>query len=164
MTMTAASELYASLQPETLPLEFRPMHEFDVEQVIAIEHEIYPFPWTPGNFRDSIRAGNHCWLAEARGEAVGYGVMLVAAGEAHLLNLGVDRAWQRKGLGRRILQHLLARAREGGAEIMFLEVRPSNLPALALYADMGFTQIAKRRNYYPAHDGREDAVIMTLSL
>jgi ribosomal-protein-alanine acetyltransferase len=162
--MAAIYDFYAGRQPDIVPLAFRPMAAEDVETVIVLEREIYPFPWTPGNFRDAIQAGNSCWIAEADGETVGYGVMLVAAGEAHLLNLGVARPWQRKGLGRRILQHLIRSAREGSAEIMYLEVRPSNLPALALYEDIGFTQIAKRRNYYPAHDGREDAVIMTLPL
>lgn len=162
--MAAIYDFYAGHQPDIVPLAFRAMALEDVEAVITAEREIYPFPWTPGNFRDSIKAGNSCWIAEAEGEMVGYGVMLVAAGEAHLLNLGVARPWQRKGLGRRILQHLIRAARNGMAEIMYLEVRPSNLPALALYDDIGFIQIAKRRNYYPAHDGREDAVIMTLPL
>lgn len=162
--MAAIYDFYAGRQPEIVPLAFRSMVEADVAAVIAAEREIYPFPWTPGNFRDSIQANNSCWMVEADGEMVGYGVMLVAVGEAHLLNLGVARPWQRKGLGRRILQFLIRAARERGAEIMYLEVRPSNVPALALYEDIGFTQIAKRRNYYPAHDGREDAIIMTLPL
>ncbi len=162
--MAAIYDFYAGRQPEIIPLAFRHMAVEDIETVIAAEREIYTFPWTPGNFRDSIQANNSCWIAEADGETVGYGVMLVAVGEAHLLNLGVARPWQRKGLGRRILQHLIRSAREGSAEIMYLEVRPSNVPALALYEDIGFTQIAKRRNYYPAHDGREDAIIMTLPL
>lgn len=162
--MAAIYDFYAGRQPEILPLAFRPMTLEDIETVIAAEREIYPFPWTPGNFRDSVLAGNSCWIAESGGEMAGYGVMLVAAGEAHLLNLGVARPWQRKGLGRRVLQFLIRTAREGGAEIMYLEVRPSNTPALALYEDIGFTRVAKRRNYYPAHDGREDAIIMTLPL
>lgn len=160
--MNAVLDIYRDNTPPTL--DYRPMGQDDVEAVIAVEREIYPFPWTPGNFCDSIHARNQCWLASLEGIMAGYGVMLVAAGEAHLLNLGVAHAMQRQGIGRCMLQFLMAEAKKGGADIMYLEVRPSNLPALGLYESMGFAQVGRRKNYYPNHDGREDALVMTLPL
>lgn len=144
--------------------EFRTMTLLDVEAVMAVEQSVYPFPWTAGNFRDALKAGYDCWVLEAGGELMGYGVMMVAAGEAHLLTVAVAAGWQRQGLGRRIMDFLLETARGRGADFMFLEVRPSNGPALALYERMGFSVIARRKNYYPAPGGREDAVIMSRGL
>jgi ribosomal-protein-alanine N-acetyltransferase len=160
--MNAVTDAYRANTPPALA--YRPMAARDVDAVIAIERAVYPFPWTPGNFRDALDAGNACWLAHLEGELAGYGVMLVAAGEAHLLNLGVAPAWQRQGIGRCLLQFLIAAAKKDGAQIMYLEVRPSNRPALALYARLGFTGVGRRKRYYPCHDGREDALVMTLPL
>lgn len=143
---------------------FRPMRPGDIEPIMALEREVYSFPWTPGNFHDSLKAGYSCWVLEIGSYIVGYGVMMLAAGEAHLLNIAVGAQWQRQGLGRRLLQHLIRVAREYHAEMLFLEVRPSNRAARALYDDIGFSEIATRRHYYPAHDGREDAILMGLSL
>lgn len=136
----------------------------DLATVLEIENAIYLFPWTAGNFRDSLSAGYSCWTCEARGATVGYGVMMLAAGEAHLLNLGIACEWQGQGLGRAFLRHLIEVARRDGADMMFLEVRPSNTRAVGLYLDEGFNEIGMRRNYYPAANGREDAVLMGLSL
>lgn len=160
--MNALLDAYRANTPPALA--YRPMAVRDVDAVIAIERAVYPFPWTPGNFRDALAAGNACWLAHLDGALAGYGVMLAAAGEAHLLNLGVAPAWQRQGIGRCLLQFLIAEARKDGAQIMYLEVRPSNRPALALYASLGFTEVGRRKRYYPCHDGREDALVMTLPL
>ncbi len=143
---------------------FRPMGREDLGAVLAIECDVYPFPWTRGNFSDSLQAGYGCWVYEVNGAVVGYGVMMLAAGEAHLLNVAIARKWQRRGMGRKLMQHLIKVAREYHAEFMFLEVRPSNIAAHRLYEDLGFTEIVVRKNYYPAHKGREDAVIMGLSL
>ncbi|MDD5329560.1 MAG: ribosomal protein S18-alanine N-acetyltransferase [Sulfuricella sp.] len=143
---------------------FRPMRLADVEAVIAIECEIYPFPWSYGNFRDSLSAGHSCWIYEFGGRVIGYAVMMAAAGEAHLLNLGIAGDWQGRGMGRRFLLHLIGLAREYHAESMFLEVRPSNIPARRLYVTEGFREIALRKKYYPAEDGREDAILMELEL
>ena len=143
---------------------FRPMCLEDLETVMATEHQIYPFPWTFGNFRDSLSAGYSCWVYEHEGLMIGYGVMMLAAGEAHLLNLGIAQEWQRQGMGRKLLQHLIKVAREYHAEIMFLEVRPSNIAAIRLYEDTGFNEMAVRKSYYPSHNGREDAVLMGMSL
>jgi len=138
----------------------RPMRPGDLEPVVAIERSIYSHPWTLGNFRDSLHAGYSCWVLEGEGGLIGYCVMMVGVGEAHLLNLSVSPAWQRRGYGRGMLEHLLERAREWGAREMLLEVRPSNLAARALYADMGFREVSVRRGYYPAEAGREDAILM----
>lgn len=139
---------------------FRPMSLEDVEAVSAIESEIYPFPWSYGNFRDSLNAGYSCWIYEFGGLVIGYAVMMMAAGEAHLLNLGIAGDWQGRGMGRRFLLHLIRLAREYHADSMFLEVRPSNIAARRLYATEGFREIAVRKKYYPAEDGREDAILM----
>lgn len=143
---------------------FRPMSLEDVEAVVAIENEIYPFPWSYGNFRDSLAAGYSCWIHEFSGLVIGYAVMMMAADEAHLLNLGIAADWQGRGMGRRFLLHLIRLAREYHAASMFLEVRPSNIAARRLYATAGFREIAVRRRYYPAENGREDAILMELAL
>ncbi len=150
-------------QVRELPF-FRPMRMEDVDTVVSVEWQVYPFPWTRGNFRDSLNAGYSCWVYEQDGCLIGYGIMMVVVGEAHLLNIAVSRDWQGKGMGRRMLQHLIRMAREHGAEYMYLEVRPSNLVARRLYESVGFNEIGWRKNYYPADDGREDAVIMGLDL
>jgi ribosomal-protein-alanine N-acetyltransferase len=143
---------------------FRPMGYEDVEAVIAIESEIYPFPWSYGNFRDSLSAGYSCWIYEFGGLVIGYAVMMMAAGEAHLLNLGIAGDWQGRGMGRRFLLQLIRLAREYHASSIFLEVRPSNIAARRLYATEGFREIAVRKKYYPAENGREDAILMELVL
>jgi ribosomal-protein-alanine N-acetyltransferase len=143
---------------------FRPMAEQDLAGIIALERDIYPFPWTLGNFRDSLSAGYSCWVYESDSHLVGYAVMMAAAGEAHLLNLGIARAWQRQGLGRQFMQHLFKVAHDHHATTMFLEVRPSNVPAQRLYHSLGFRDIAMRKKYYPAEHGREDAIMMARHL
>src|SRR5688572_19973687 len=136
----------------------------DLEAIAAIEREVHAHPWTLGNFADSIEEGYHCWVAEHQSELVAYGVVTVGAGEAHLLNLTVARDWQRRGLGSQMTQFLLKLARDHGARLLFLEVRPSNAAARALYARSGFAEIGRRRDYYPAAEGREDAVVMQVNL
>jgi ribosomal-protein-alanine N-acetyltransferase len=142
----------------------RPMTEADLPRIHRIELASYDYPWSLGNFRDSMQAGYSTWVREAGyevgGEVIGYYVMTAAAGEAHLLNMTIAPSWRRHGLGRELLAHCLVAAREHGADCVFLEVRPSNLAALTLYRSIGFVELALRRNYYPARDGREDAVIM----
>jgi [ribosomal protein S18]-alanine N-acetyltransferase len=145
-------------------LQFAPMAESDLDAVLAIEREIYAFPWTRGNFRDSLRAGYSCWSARADGELIAYAVMMLAAGEAHLLNLSVAARRQRRGHGRALLAHLVAVARGHGARVLFLEVRPSNEAGKRLYSGFGFEQIGARRGYYPAQSGREDALVFSLNL
>ena len=101
---------------------------------------------------------------EHQSEIVAYGVLTVAAGEAHLLNLSVGREWQRRGLGSHMTRFMLKLARDHGAQLLFLEVRPSNAAARALYSRNGFAEIGRRRDYYPDGEGREDAVVMQVNL
>lgn len=145
-------------------LTFRPLSPADLEQIHHIEGSIYSHPWTLGNFKDSLHAGYSCWVVEHQASLAGYAVVMIAAGEAHLLNLSIAAHWQGCGFGRRFLQHLLDVALQHGATIMFLEVRQSNSRAQALYRRMGFQDYGVRKKYYPAFDGREDAVVMGLPL
>ncbi len=145
-------------------LRLRSMTAADLEAVSAIEARAYPFPWSLGIFRDCLRVGYRCWLYEHGERIVGYTIMSLAVGEAHILNLCIDPDYQGQGLGRRLLRRLLNLAREGGADTVFLEVRPSNPGALALYLSEGFNEIGRRPGYYPAADGREDALVLAAAL
>ena len=113
--------------------QYRRMAAADLDAVMAIENVIYPHPWTRGNFSDSLIAGYHCWVLEIAGELAGYAVVTIAAGEAHLLNLSIAAAWQRRGYGREMLAFLIKCARDFGVVRMFLEVRPSNAAGRSLY-------------------------------
>jgi ribosomal-protein-alanine N-acetyltransferase len=141
-----------------------PMREEDLAEVMAIESAIYSHPWTHGNFLDSLRAGYACRTWRLHGRLVGYFVLMAGAGEAHLLNLSVAEAEQRRGHGSAMLEEAIAAARSLGAGSLFLEVRPSNRPAQGLYTRFGFHEVAVRRGYYPAHSGREDALVLLLPL
>jgi ribosomal-protein-alanine N-acetyltransferase len=140
------------------------MLDEDLDEVLAIENAIYTHPWTKGNFSDSLRAGYDCRTWRLERALVGYFILMVAAGEAHLLNLSIAASHQRSGHGRALLREAVDLARRRGARSLFLEVRPSNLGAQALYTRFGFRRIAVRRGYYPAHSGREDALVFTLAL
>ena len=140
------------------------MQNSDLAGVMAIESAIYTHPWTRGNFGDSLRAGYQCWTWRLGNELIGYFVLLVAAGESHLLNLSVAAVRQRTGHGSALLKEAMRLARGRGAQHIFLEVRPTNLAAKALYSRFGFSEVAVRPNYYPAHAGREDALVLTLAL
>ncbi len=142
----------------------RPMRGSDLDVVLAIERAAYPFPWSEAIFRDCLRVGYCCWVMEVDQAVVGYGIMQVAAGESHLLNLCVHPAYHRQGFGRTLLKRLLALAREHHADITLLEVRPTNIAAVALYRAMGFNEVGVRRAYYPGHKGKEDALILARSL
>ena len=143
---------------------FRPLVEEDLETVMAVERDLYEHPWTPGNFRDSLNAGYSCWAMIGERGLIGYAVLMLGAGEAHLLNLSIARSAQRQHHGTRLLRHLVGVTRRYGASRLFLEVRPSNLAARALYARNGFVEVGTRRGYYPARKGREDAIVLTLAL
>ena len=145
-------------------LTCRPMTNEDLDAVWAIEQRIYAFPWTRGNFVDSLLAGYHCTVMERDTQMIGYAILSLGAGEAHLLNLSVDADWQGQGYGRDLLRHQLDVARGADARIMLLEVRPSNEVARALYRRFGFEQLTVRRGYYPDSKGREDALLLALRL
>jgi ribosomal-protein-alanine N-acetyltransferase len=152
-----------SAVPKEMP-RLEPMREADLAEVAAAESEIYAHPWSRGNFADSLRARYQCYTLRRGADLVGYFVLMVAAGEAHLLNLSVAAAHQRQGHGSALLVDLMRLARELGARTLFLEVRPSNLGAQALYRRFGFRRIGLRRGYYPAQGGREDALVLSVAL
>lgn len=145
-------------------VSYRPMQAADLATVADLEKSLYPFPWSIGNFRDSVNAGYDCWVACAGGRVIGYAVLMVALDEAHLLNIAIAAGWQNQGLGRAFLDFMLGAARAAKCQIVYLEVRPSNLVARHLYREAGFQQIAIRPSYYPAHAGREDALFLGITL
>lgn len=140
------------------------MQMADLDAIMAIEPTIYPYPWSRGNFSDSLNAGYSCWVLQQNQHMIGYAVLMPVLDEAHLLNLSIAATHQGQGLGRALLEHMLQIARRHGALNIFLEVRPSNRPALRLYENMGFNEMAIRRGYYPAKSGREDAILMGMAL
>jgi ribosomal-protein-alanine N-acetyltransferase len=145
-------------------LGFRPMRKEDLQQVQAIEALSYDFPWTLGIFRDCLRVGYCCWVVTLEARVIGYGVMSVALDECHLLNLCIHPAWRRYGLARKMVRRLLNLAKQHGAETAFLEARISNHGAITLYRQLGFVEVGRRRNYYPHQEGREDALVLSLTL
>jgi len=147
-----------------LRLEYLPMRAADVPGIVALERRIYPFPWTEGNFIDSISSGYSAWVCVEGGAVVAYAVMMRVLDEAQILTIGVAAERQRCGIGSALLEHLLRVAKVGGARRMFLEVRLSNLPAHGLYVRYGFAGIGRRAGYYPALNGREDAIVMARDL
>lgn len=140
------------------------MRSQDLEAISRIELSAYPHPWTLGIFRDCLSSGYECWVLDRLSEVIGYGVLSVAGAEAHLLNVCVAPSEQSRGQGRRILARLLDLARWHHVERIFLEVRPSNSQAIALYHSAGFNEIGRRPNYYPATRGREDALVMAMEM
>lgn len=147
----------AVLQPLT---RLRPMQLEDLDTIMAIETQIYSHPWSRGNYTDSLNAGYSCWVYEHNGQIIGYAVLMMALDEAHLLNISIARPFQRKGLGRALLNEMIAVARKHGALTLYLEVRASNKAARNLYESIGFNEFSIRKAYYPAAQGREDAVLM----
>ncbi|MDD2699973.1 MAG: ribosomal protein S18-alanine N-acetyltransferase [Sideroxydans sp.] len=139
----------------------RDMTEADLDAVLAIERVVHAHPWTLGNFSDALRSGYLCKVFETEaGELIGYALMMLAVDEAELLDIAIASSQQRKGMGKQLLHEMLALARRKEMRRMVLEVRASNAPALALYRSAGFSDIGLRRDYYPAHSGREDAILM----
>jgi ribosomal-protein-alanine N-acetyltransferase len=144
--------------------QVRVMRAEDLAVVSALEQLSYEFPWSAGIFGDCLRAGHSCWVLCVDTVVVGYGILSMGAGEAHVLNLCMDPAHRGQGLGRHLLRRLLDVARWNGAGQVFLEVRPSNPLAKTLYESVGFKEIGRRPRYYPARDGREDAIVMALEI
>lgn len=144
--------------------EFFPMNERDLDSVAALEASLQAFPWSRGNFADSLVAGHSAWVCRLGGDLIGFSVIMRVLDEAHLLNLGVCQRYQGQGHGARLLRHVMALARQHGAAKLFLEVRPSNERAVELYRHFGFNQIGVRRGYYPAAIGREDGLVFDKEL
>jgi ribosomal-protein-alanine N-acetyltransferase len=147
-------------------LVYAPMVVGDVDEVYELEKSVYPHPWTRGNFIDSLSSGYNAWtLRDSGGTLIGYFLIMGAVDEAHLLNVAVAGARQREGLGRYLLDKIAACARGLSMTSILLEVRPSNLRALKIYEQYGYTEIGRRKAYYPAHHGlREDAIVMRYTL
>lgn len=153
-------------------LQWSPMSIDDISSVMEIEQQAYPFPWTAGNFADSLRAGYDMQVLRERGVMIGYVVWMRVLREAHLLNIALSPARQRRGLGAWMMRQFLARLAGSDMDLVLLEVRPSNHAALALYRKFGFAQIGVRKGYYPNHAGepranahaREDALVMSLGI
>ncbi len=146
------------------PVAIRAMVHDDLAQVSDIERRSYDFPWSHGVFRDCLLAGYQCVVLERDGRVGGYSILSIAAGEAHILNLCVDPRYRAHGYGERLLDEVLLRARRADVAEIFLEVRPSNHAAIALYRKKGFHQIANRPAYYQAREGREDAAVLAKKL
>lgn len=165
---TASNErtkrMSAVLEGLNIEGEFRLIRESDLDSIIAIEESVYPFPWTRGIFEDCLNIGYLCWLFEVNEKIVAYAVMSVAVGEAHLLTIVVPTDEQGKGYGKKILNEMIRHAANDNASTMYLEVRISNKAAIQLYHQRGFNELGIRNNYYPADNGREDALILALDL
>jgi [ribosomal protein S18]-alanine N-acetyltransferase len=153
-----------SAQPRPRFALLRPLRLTDLPAIMDIEGRAYPFPWTEGVMRDCFKAGHQSAGLDLDGKLLGYGWISCAVGEAHILNVAVDPLHQGVGYGRRLMKRLLDVARWYRAEQVFLEVRPSNHGAIQLYRSMGFSQVGLRRGYYPAREGREDALVFSLAL
>jgi ribosomal-protein-alanine N-acetyltransferase len=144
--------------------QLRPMREVDLAQVVQVEELSYEFPWTLGIFRDCLRVGYDCYVYQGPSGLIGHGVMSVAAGECLILNICVHPGWQRRGLGRQMVEFLLEVARSRKTVMALLEVRMSNTAAHRLYRSLGFNEVGMRHKYYPGRNGREDAIILAREL
>lgn len=142
----------------------RPMEIADLKAVIEVETAAYDYPWSENIFRDCLRVGYYCCVLETSDGVVGHGIMSYAIGECHLLNVCIHPDFQKRGLGRKMVLHLLQVARRNRSRVAFLEVRMSNDAAYRLYQDLGFSEVGIRKDYYPAAHGREDAMILALDL
>ncbi len=147
-----------------IAVEFFPMNERDLDTVAALEASLQVFPWSRGNFADTLGVGHSAWVLRVGGDLIGFSVVMTVIDEAHLLNIGVCQRYQGQGYGARLLRHAMENARLNHVSKLFLEVRPSNERAVELYRHFGFRQIGLRKGYYPATLGREDALIFDKEL
>ena len=142
----------------------RAMGADDLDAVTALEASLQEFPWSRGNFADSLAAGHGVQVLRLGADLVGFSMVMSVVDEAHLLNVGIDRRHQGHGHGARLLRRIIDDARAAGALRLLLEVRRSNQQATAFYRHFGFAQIGVRRAYYPAAAGREDALVFDKEL
>lgn len=140
------------------------MNEADLDRIMAVETRAYAYPWTRKIFSDCIRQPYHCLMYEEAEQIRAYCVLMQAVDELHILNLTVNPDFQRRGLGTHLLYTIETIAQNLQANECFLEVRPSNIAALRLYSQQGFNEMGLRKHYYPAQQGREDAVLMGKTL
>ncbi|MCP4187212.1 MAG: ribosomal protein S18-alanine N-acetyltransferase [Gammaproteobacteria bacterium] len=140
-------------------ISFRRMDIGDIDTVILVEKQVYEYPWTETIFNDCIRVGYDCWLASIEDKIIGHAVISVAAGESHILNISVAKTYQGQSVGKRFIEFLVDIAKTKKAEVIMLEVRPSNVKAIHCYNAAGFNEIGCRKDYYPAGEGREDALL-----
>ena len=163
----ADRDFYAKVFPGSVSrtdlLRLRTMMRSDLPAVMTIERQNYVFPWDEDIFTDCFKVGYGCWVCEENDKILGYCIMTMGVGEAHVLNISVAAEEQGKGVGRKMMEMLIEIAK-GEAETLFLEVRPSNHGAIALYRKLGFNEIGTRKGYYPAENGREDAIMFALEL
>jgi len=145
-------------------LSFRPMVLDDIPFILPIELSAYPFPWTEDILQNCVKLGYECWVVIFDNTIIGYSVMLIAVDECHILNLCINPTQQQRGYGKALLQHILTIAKQKSVQRCLLEVRPSNIAAYQLYLQQGFELIGIRKAYYPAKDGREDALVLQLVL
>ena len=141
-------------------VEIRTMSYTDLKSVITVEKKAYPHPWTLGIFRDCLRIGYNAWVMTLDKEIIGYGIVMLSPGEAHILNICIEPDFQKKGLGRYLLRHILKKSKQTDVDMVLLEVRRSNAGAQQLYQSEGFHELGVRKAYYPADNGREDAIIL----
>ena len=146
-------------------LKLREMAMADLPQLMVLENTNYDFPWTEGVFADCLRVNGYCcWGFQRADEIVGYAVLSVAAGEAHVLNITIRKQYRNQGLAKRLMGRMQTLAAEQGADMLFLEVRATNKSAISLYISLGFNEIGHRRGYYPAAQGREDALLFARAI
>jgi ribosomal-protein-alanine N-acetyltransferase len=144
----------------TAMVEIRTMKYADLKRVISVEKKAYPHPWTIGIFRDCLRVGYHAWVMTLDNDIIGYGIVMLSPGEAHILNICISPDYQKKGLGRHLLRYMLKKMNQTDVDMALLEVRRSNEHAQELYKSEGFHELGVRKGYYPADKGREDAIIL----
>lgn len=165
----ADKEFYAQVFPDSVDrkdlMRLRRMRHEDLPFILEIEAKNYKFPWSEGIFRDCLKSASYsCWICEELDVIVGYSLVSMAVGEAHIMNICVDPDIQKQGVGSKLLENMIELASKK-AETIFLEVRPSNKTAVSLYKKRGFTEIGVRKGYYPVENGkREDAVMLALDL
>ncbi|MEQ1637237.1 MAG: ribosomal protein S18-alanine N-acetyltransferase [Methylococcales bacterium] len=164
----ADRDFYAKVFPGSVSrqdlMRLRKMRPSDLPAVLAIENANYQFPWNEAIFQDCLRVNYSCWVCVESDKILGFSIVSIAVGEAHILNINVHPDEQKQGVGRKMLVNMIDVARSKNAETIFLEVRPTNLGAIALYDSMGFNEIGVRKGYYPAENGREDALMLALEL
>ncbi len=147
-----------------MTLRYAGMRLADLDEVVELESSVYSHPWTRGNFADALAAGNSAWVVRQDGVLLGYCVLMMAPDDAHLLNISVAAPAQGLGIGRGLLDWVDAQAAAHGLPSVLLEVRISNTRAIKIYERAGYVRIGMRRAYYPAVNGREDAIVMRKTL